>query len=93
MNTLLLFRNFSLSELIVIAIVLFFLFLIVLFVNAATDGRNGKVLRRSRDRVFCGVCGGIAEYLGVSSLLIRLIFLFSGIGILTYLIIALLMRD
>ncbi|MDO4213820.1 MAG: PspC domain-containing protein [Bacteroidales bacterium] len=50
-----------------------------------------KKLYRSRtDRKIFGVCGGIAEYFGVDSVIIRLIFLFlticAGCGVLAYLI-------
>ncbi|HOD41303.1 MAG TPA: PspC domain-containing protein [Candidatus Wallbacteria bacterium] len=49
--------------------------------------------RSSRDRWFFGVCGGFAEYFGVSSLLMRLLFIFSGVGILFYILLALLIPD
>jgi len=50
-----------------------------------------KRLRRSlSDRVFAGVCGGLAEYLGVSAIAIRVVWtilvLFGGTGLLAYLI-------
>jgi phage shock protein PspC (stress-responsive transcriptional regulator) len=49
-----------------------------------------KKLYRSRtDRVILGVCGGLGEYFGIDSLIIRLIFvalLFSGAGLLIYFI-------
>lgn len=53
---------------------------------------NSKKLYRSRtDRKIAGVCGGIAEYLGVDVIVVRLIFvalLLVGVGpiILLYLI-------
>ena len=51
-----------------------------------------RVLRRSsKDKWFMGVCGGFAEYWGVSSLLLRFLFLFTGIGVIAYIIIALIM--
>ena len=55
-----------------------------------------KELRRSATNVkICGVCGGIAEYLGVDSNLVRLIWiavsLFAGTGILLYILAAVLM--
>ena len=55
-----------------------------------------KELRRSETDVkICGVCGGIGEYLGVDSNVIRLIWvavsLFAGTGILLYIIAAVLM--
>ncbi|RIW32057.1 PspC domain-containing protein [Bacillus salacetis] len=46
-------------------------------------------LRKSRtDRSISGVCGGIAEYLGVSSFGVRLLFLFLPANIIIYLILA-----
>ena len=55
-----------------------------------------KELRRSATDVkICGVCGGIAEYFGLDSNLVRLIWvaisLFAGTGILFYIIAAVLM--
>lgn len=51
-----------------------------------------RVLKRSsKDRWLMGVCGGFAEYWGVSSLLLRILMLFSGIGVFAYIIIGLLM--
>ena len=57
-----------------------------------------KKLYRSRDdRMIAGVCGGLAEYFGVDSTLIRLavlfIFLFQGIGLIAYLIAWLVMSE
>ena len=55
-----------------------------------------KILRRSAaDAKICGVCGGIAEYTGIDSNLIRLIWLavslFAVTGILFYILAAVLM--
>ena len=55
-----------------------------------------KKLRRSKkDQKICGVCGGIAEYFGIDSTIVRLGFvLFSlsfGTGILAYIIAAIVM--
>ena len=55
-----------------------------------------KELRRSATDVkICGVCGGIAEYLGVDSNLVRLIWIavsvFAGTGILLYILATVLM--
>lgn len=53
-----------------------------------------KKLYKSRtDRMICGICGGIGEYFGVDSTLIRLLVVVlsipGGTGILAYLIAAL----
>ncbi|MBR3866322.1 MAG: PspC domain-containing protein [Butyricicoccus sp.] len=56
---------------------------------------NGKKLTRSlSDCKICGVCGGIGEFIGLDSTIIRLLFaLFglSGTGIIAYIICALIM--
>ncbi len=56
---------------------------------------NVKKLRRSlTDKKIAGVCGGLAEYFGVDSTVVRIIFLFllifCGGGLLLYLIVWLL---
>jgi phage shock protein PspC (stress-responsive transcriptional regulator) len=52
-------------------------------------------MRSETDRIFVGVAGGIASYLGVDSVLVRLAFvllaLASGIGILLYLVLMFIM--
>ncbi|HML37154.1 MAG TPA: PspC domain-containing protein [Bacillota bacterium] len=58
------------------------------------SGREYRVLCRSRtNRVFAGVCGGIAEYFGWSGTVVRLFFLLSGIGLFTYIILAIAIPD
>ena len=52
-----------------------------------------KLCRSKTDRKVAGVCGGIAEYLDISSTLVRVLFVFSGIGIIAYFIIALIMPE
>ena len=52
-----------------------------------------KKLRRSAtDKTVCGVCGGIAEYFGIDSVLVRLLLVFfcllGGSGVIAYLIAA-----
>jgi phage shock protein PspC (stress-responsive transcriptional regulator) len=52
-------------------------------------------MRSESDRIISGVCGGIATYLGVDSVFIRLAFVLlafaSGLGILIYLILMIIM--
>ena len=52
-----------------------------------------KLYRSNTDKKICGVCGGLAEYLGMDSTIVRLILvlavLFAGVGVLAYLIAAL----
>ncbi len=48
-----------------------------------------RLYRSRRDRMVAGVCGGIAEYLEIDPILVRLVFLallFSGVGVLLYLV-------
>ena len=64
--------------------------------DSSTPRREGRPLRRSRrHRIVAGVCGGIAEWLGWSPLLVRVLFVVIGAlpflsGILVYLVLWLL---
>ncbi len=52
---------------------------------------NRKLYRSNNNKMLCGVCGGIGEYLGVDPTLIRLLWAVlacSGTGILVYIIAA-----
>ncbi|MGB3713418.1 MAG: PspC domain-containing protein [Candidatus Promineifilaceae bacterium] len=57
--------------------------------------RQARLMRSETDRFFVGVCGGIAAYLGVDSVFVRLAFILlalaSGIGVLLYLVLLLIM--
>jgi phage shock protein C len=59
------------------------------------DRLNARLHRSATDRVCCGVCGGISEYLAVDSSLVRLAFvvaaLWGGIGLLLYIVLALIL--
>ncbi|WP_081677370.1 PspC domain-containing protein [Butyrivibrio sp. WCD3002] len=54
-------------------------------------------LYKSRDKKVCGVCGGIAEYFGIDPTIIRIIYALlvfvGGVGILPYIIAAIIMDD
>lgn len=56
-----------------------------------------KLYKSHTDRKICGVCGGIAEYFGIDSTIVRLIWalfiLCFGTGILAYFLFALIMPD
>lgn len=56
-----------------------------------------KKLRKSFDSVLCGVCGGIAEYLGVDPTIVRVLWalavLGAGVGVVAYIVLAILMPD
>ncbi|MDO5406969.1 MAG: PspC domain-containing protein [Eubacteriales bacterium] len=48
---------------------------------------NRKLYRSNTNRMLCGVCGGIGEYLGIDPTLIRLLWALvacSGAGIVVY---------
>ena len=54
-----------------------------------------KLFKSSCDKKLCGVCGGIAEYFNIDSTIVRLVWAISsiwfGMGILVYIIAALIM--
>ncbi len=54
-----------------------------------------KLHRSSSDRIIAGVCGGLAEYFGISSSTVRLIavilFMFGGLSLWVYVIAAILL--
>ena len=56
-----------------------------------------KLTKSLTDRKFAGVCGGIAEYLGCDSTIVRLVFAAlgccAGCGLLLYIVAALIMPD
>ncbi len=58
------------------------------------DGR--KLYRSRKNRMLCGVCGGIGEYLNIDPTLVRLLAVLlgcSGTGILVYIIAAIIIPD
>lgn len=60
------------------------------------NGRFNALHKSSTDRKICGVCGGIAESLGVDSTVIRVLWLvltlFAGYGVIAYIIAAIAMN-
>ena len=58
---------------------------------------RAKKLCKSKDKKICGVCGGIAEYLEMDPTIVRVIyailFMTTGIGLLPYIIAAIIMND
>lgn len=55
---------------------------------------NGKKLRKSStDRIISGVCGGIAEFFGISSLAVRILFIIIPSNLLLYIILAVIMPE
>ena len=65
------------------------------------DGESllDRPLRRSRRRMICGVCGGLAEWLGWDVTLVRVLFVLFSIlasplvGILTYVVLVLVVPE
>ena len=53
---------------------------------------GGKLTKSSTDRVFSGVCGGIAEFTGISAWAIRILFLLLPSNLLIYIILAFVMQ-
>lgn len=49
--------------------------------------------KSATDKAIAGVCGGIAEALGISSFAVRLIFLFLPVNIVIYIILAYALPD
>jgi len=64
-------------------------------VPQTATGRQYRRLTKSHDRWLFGVCGGIAEYLDVDPVVVRavtlLLIVAGGIGLLPYIILAILM--
>ena len=56
-----------------------------------------KLYKSSTDKTLCGVCGGIAEYFGIDSTVVRLAWILftlaGGSGIIAYIIAALIIPD
>ncbi len=58
-----------------------------------------KLYKSSQDKMLCGVLGGFAEYLGIDSTLIRLIFALASVftaafpGLLVYIICAIVIPE
>ena len=56
-----------------------------------------KKLYKSRNGKICGVCGGIAEYLGIDPTIVRLIWallgFFTGFGFIAYIVAAIVMEE
>ncbi|KGX92119.1 phage-shock protein [Pontibacillus halophilus JSM 076056 = DSM 19796] len=54
---------------------------------------NNKLNKSSRDKVFQDVCGGIAEFFGISPLAVRLIFIVLPANVVIYLLLSYTMVD
>ena len=58
-----------------------------------TNREYRKLCKSQSNRVIAGVCGGIAEYFGWDATIVRLFFLFSGVGLLTYIVLTIVIPD
>ncbi|RLE62902.1 MAG: PspC domain-containing protein [Thermoprotei archaeon] len=60
-------------------------------------GEIRRLYRSKKDRMIAGVCGGIAEYLGIDPTIVRLLWillcLINGIGILLYILAAIIIPE
>lgn len=54
---------------------------------------NKRLCKSRNDLIIAGVCGGIAEHFNWDSNVVRLVFIFCGVGILAYIIAAVVMPD
>ncbi|MEO7766267.1 MAG: PspC domain-containing protein, partial [Ferruginibacter sp.] len=57
--------------------------------NAGAAGASKRLFRNENDKVIGGVCGGLARYFGLDTILVRIIFIllaFAGLGFLAYII-------
>jgi phage shock protein C len=56
-----------------------------------------KLYKSDKNRMFCGVCGGIADYLNIDPTVIRVLWVLfaclGGSGILAYIIIAMILPE
>jgi phage shock protein C len=53
-----------------------------------------RLYRSSTNKMICGVCGGVAEYINIDPTVVRLlwvVFAFTGFGILAYILAAIIM--
>lgn len=60
--------------------------------------KKTQLVRSYSDRMFLGVCGGLSSYLNLDPVIIRLAFVLTtiyagGIGLLVYLVLAMLMPE
>ncbi|MED1600404.1 PspC domain-containing protein [Alkalihalophilus marmarensis] len=55
--------------------------------------RKNTLAKSSNDRALTGVCGGIAEFLGISSFVVRVLFIFLPVNLLVYIILSVILPD
>ena len=65
--------------------------------NQEENKMGDKKLTKSSNRMICGVCGGIGEYLGIDPTVVRLLWvifsLIGGAGLLAYIVAAIIVPE
>lgn len=51
-------------------------------------GEAKRLYRSRKNKVLSGVCGGIGDYFGIDPVIVRLVFIFTGVGLLAYIVMA-----
>lgn len=51
-------------------------------------GEAKRLYRSRKNKVLTGVCGGIGDYFGIDPVIVRLVFIFTGVGLLAYIVMA-----
>lgn len=54
---------------------------------------NKRLYRSRKNKMLAGVCGGIGEYFNIDPTLVRLLTVLSGIGIVAYIICAIIIPE
>ena len=49
-------------------------------------GEAKRLYRSRKNKVLTGVCGGIGDYFGIDPVIVRLVFIFTGVGLLAYIV-------
>jgi phage shock protein C len=66
-----------------------------LIVRGVLINMSTRITKSKTDKVIDGVCGGLAEYFGIDSVLVRLVFVLlvfiNGLGLILYIILAIIM--
>jgi len=78
-----------------ILLIIAILIMLILAANLSSSRKDSSyqanqgyraLCKSENNRIIAGVCGGIAEYFGLDAVIVRLFFILSGVGLLTYLI-------
>jgi phage shock protein PspC (stress-responsive transcriptional regulator) len=69
------------------------LVVIAVFIGIGLLARNYEIKRDTSNELIAGVCAGIAKTFKINPLWVRLGFVFSGIGLFFYIILAIIMEE